>query len=174
MRKFSRILLVLTLVFSMTPQLQAACAPDACVGPCTYEEILYETKFTTNCIYWNWSGGASRVQLGTKWKAQFSSTGTLYQVQGTDVYSSMEMAFDFERVAGGTPGTERLVVDLMIGANVVETVDMFSPSDTSGYYTYNTGNYSLTAITTRFRYVPGVAPGNTVFRVDNVTLWGIY
>lgn len=174
MKLVSRTLLIVSLLVAIVPQAYATCEPDLTIDP-DYEEILFDTKFNGNCADWVKTGSATRTQVGSNWLIEFNGTGTLTQTQVAGNYTNgMYMAYTVY-VVPGTAGTERLYAEIVQGTQVQETVGIYSPSDTSPILFNNQiGNYSNTAVSVRFRFVPGASPGTTKFRVDNVQLWGYF
>jgi len=79
------------------------------------------------------------------------------------------------QVVVANPGTERLYLEILRNGTLVETIAVLYPTTSQTYY-YDTSidNYSNDVITMRFRYHNGAAPGNTIFRVDNATMFGFY
>lgn len=159
------------LVIMSTGSMYASCGPDNCVGPCTYEEIIWDTTFLGNCPQWVWSGSAHRVQVGSNWLAELYGNGNFSQTVTTYTYTHMDMAFDLS-IVKTNPGTEKLYVEIIRNTTIAETVAVIYPSATQTDYSFPIDNYSNEMINLRFRYKPGTAPGDTVFRIDNVVMFG--
>lgn len=163
---------IMLLVLSTLPSYADYCAPDTCLGPCNYEELLSDTKFSGTCPQWSWTSGTTqRVKIGSNWLAELSGTGSVSQTVSTNTYSEMDVAFQVY-VNSTTPTTARLYVEILRGSTLLETVAIIYPQSNTTYYSMYIGNYSNDNITMRFRYQPGTAPGGTVFRVDNATMYG--
>jgi hypothetical protein len=168
------LLIAFLLVVAITPRAHATCQPDESLSPTVYEEILFDTKFNGNCVDWVKTGSATRLQFGSDWEIEFDGTGTLTQTQVAGTYTDhMEMAFQLT-VVSGTPGTERLKLQIVQGNTVMEEVRELSPSSTSTTYYDDLDNYSDEAFSVRFKFEPGASPGTTKFRVDNVQVWGFF
>jgi len=174
MKIVSRTLLIVSLVLAITPGARASCQTDSTPAPNVYEEIMVDTKFNNNCIDWVKTGSATRNQVGSDWEIEFDGTGTLTQTQAAGTYTGgMTMAFQVT-VISGTPGTERLKLQIVQGTQVMEEVREISPSSSSDTYYDDIDNYSDEAISVRFKFEPGASPGTTKFRVDNVQVWGFF
>lgn len=175
-RVLASILLLMTMMTA--PTYADACGQDICLGPCNYEELLYDTKFNADpvtCPKWIWSGSAQRQKLTnpTNWVAKLYGSGDVTQTVSTGSYSAMDVAFQVT-ISSTTPGTERLYVEILRGSTVIETVAVIYPNATQTDYSMSIGNYSNDNIKMRFRYGVGAAPGNTIYRVDNATMFGGY
>jgi hypothetical protein len=168
-----RLIASLLLAIMSTASAYATCATDICLGPCTYEELLVDTKFSGNCGEWVRSNNVnlSRVQNGSNWLYELRGSGYLTQNVITNTYSSMDIGFDCF-IIKTNPGTERLYVEITRGTTVLETVAVIYPNATQTDYGMYIANYSDDVITVRFRYEPGSAPGDTKFRIDNAVLFG--
>lgn len=169
-----RFIASITLAILTTVPTYAGCFPDNCLGPCTYEELLVDTTFNSNCTEWKWTGSAHRITVGSNGLAELPGSGSVYQTVSTNSYASMSVAFDVA-ISGTTSGTERLYVEILRGFTILETVEVFYPNDASGTYNLPIGNYSNeTNLKMRFRYVSGTAPGNTVYRIDVAGMFGSF
>jgi hypothetical protein len=145
-----------------------------CLGPCNYEELLFDTRFSGNCPQWVWSNSnAHRVKIGTNWWAELTASSDVSQTVATGSYRAIQVHFDIE-IVPANPGTELLYVEIMRGSTLLETVAVIYPESTRTSYSAYLGNYSNDSITMRFRYAAGTAPGNTIFRVDNACMWGYF
>ena len=172
MRKtFKQVITMIMLAILTAAPTYASCGPDICLGPCNYEELLFDTRFSGNCPEWSWTGAAGRVKVGSNWLAELSGTGSVSQTVSTGDYSEMDVAFQVY-VNSTTPTTARLYVEILRGSTVLETVAIIYPQSNTTYYSMYIGNYSNDNITMRFRYQAGTNPGGTVFRVDNATMFG--
>ncbi len=167
--------LLLAIMTSASGSAYAAnCLPDNCVGPCNYEELLVDTRFSYDCPNWVKSNSKiHRVRVGTNWLMELSGIASLSQTVSTGSYVSMDMAFDVH-IIKTNPGTERLYVEIMRGSTVLETVAVIYPQSTQTLYSMYIENYSNDSIKIRFRYAGGAAPGDTVYRVDNATMFGYF
>ena len=174
MNVVSRTLLIAFLLVAITQRAHATCQTDTSVYPWMYEEILTDTKFSGNCADWVKTGSATRMQVGSNWLVEFDGTGTLTQTQTAGTYTNGMSAYFVVYVIAGTPGTERLHAQILQGSTVVETMDVISPADSSGGSEYPIGDYSNTEFSVRFKFEPGMSPGTTKFRVDNVQVWGFF
>ncbi|HEX6642509.1 MAG TPA: hypothetical protein VF215_15430 [Thermoanaerobaculia bacterium] len=173
--KPQRILASLLLLTMIVTPAYAGCGQDLCLGPCTYQELIYGTTFNTNCSQWVYSGtGNAWEKVGNNGWAKLVGTGDVSQTLAiTDSYSHMELAFDIPKVVS-SPGTERLYVEIVSNGSVVETVAVIYPNTSQVNFSAAIGNYSLQTVAIRFRYSAGATPGNTVFRVDNAAWFGYY
>lgn len=178
-RNQQRILASLLLLTMIVTPAYAGCGQDMCLGPCTYQELIYGTTFNTDCSVstpprWFYTGsGNAWEKIGTNGWAKLVATGDVSQTLGiSGSYSHMELAFDIPKVVS-SPGTERLYVEIVSNGSVVETVAVIYPNTSQVNFNVAIGNYSLQTVVIRFRYSAGATPGNTVFRVDNAA-WFAY
>jgi len=173
MRNMQRVFALMCISVMLAVHASASCGPDNCLGPCNYEELLWDTRFSGNCPQWNWSGSTRRVKIGTNWSAELYGSGSVDQTVTTNAYSSMSVAFDVQVVVGSV-GTERLYVEILRGSTILETVAVVYPTTSQTYYySVSIANYSNDVIAIRFRYNPSTAPGNTIFRIDNAVMFGM-
>jgi len=158
---------------------RASCAPDSCVSPCTYQELVSDTQFLQDCNLWSWDG-ASRVSYdnGYTYVAEFAATGGSL-TQDFSVPSNMNGAhsvgFGITINNNGTVGTERLQLKIINPSNgaILEWPATFFPGD-GGQYNFSVSNYSGQTIRIQMVIFSGHAPGNTTFDVGNVEYWANY
>ncbi len=157
------------------PSALGACNRQSCIGPCSYDPLVYNHTFNQVCDKWKTSGGVTITTTGGGYAT--IPSGTLYQdvlVSGsTSSYSSLSMTIWISSISGSSPGTERFrLAILTTGGSILETVDVFWPSDSAGQYDYDISNYSGQTIRVQVTRLDGSAPGNTTMVVDALEVWG--
>lgn len=168
-------ILFVTMILAGAPA-YAGCGQDMCLGPCSYQELLYSTTFNFNCPQWVYSGSANAWEkVGSNGWAKLAGAGDVRQtVPISGSFSHMSVGIDIVKVVS-TPGTERLYIEVVNNGLVAETIAVIYPNTSQLSYSVGIGNYqSYDSVQLRFRYEPGSAPGNTIFRVDNAAWWAYF
>jgi hypothetical protein len=149
----------------------AQCGPDACVGPCNYQEILNDTSFIYDCPDWVLGGYANRVYAGpgNGYYISMTAGSTLYQnvTVPTGYTFAHDVGITINVVNNGSPGTEHLslrVIRQSDGA-ILETIASFYPSSSSGTFSYAIGNYGGQNVRIEAVVNSGRLTGDTEFQV---------
>ncbi len=166
---------VLLAVWAAVPAF--ACTQGDCpIGPCVCFVENGDPGFSeTSCNLWQFSNGAERVEGA--WEDYYgelgSGTATIKQtLYGGTSSSSIDLYVEVDVITDGSPGTERLYVEIRsTSGTLLETLDIIDANESSGPRGYNTSGYTGSNVVLQFRRSPGVTDGSTEFRVDEVTLW---
>jgi hypothetical protein len=154
-----------------------SCGPESCVGPCTSQEILNDPTFIYGCPDWVLGGNASRVYAGAGLGYYISMIG------GSDLYQNVtppsgyagphEVGITITIIAGESPGTEHVMLRVVRQSDgaILENIATFFPSSSSGFYSYNIGNYTGQAV--RIEAIINTSPhnGDTEFQISGLRWW---
>ena len=157
-------------VILLTAPAYATCVPWE--GPPGVYARLNDPNFATSEC-WTFGGTAyhdSSNQVG----ALPSSTASISQSTSFsgESYSLYELVVDVDIITDGSPGSERLRLEVLNNVGqVIETIDIISVWDGPDDYYYVLNDYDGDDITIRARYDAGATPGGSVFTVDNFSIW---
>ena len=120
---------------------------------------------------WSFSGATYHDSANTKGVLPgFGTISQSHDFRG-EYWSIYDLVIDVTVVPGTSSGSERLRIDVVRGNGTLHTIATLSPSSPSGTYRYVVGDYDNQLINLRIRYIPGTSAGNTVFKIDNTSLW---
>src|SRR5436305_6567571 len=153
------------------------CGGDACVSPCVGQEILYDASFINDCPNWVLSGYADRIYAGpgNGYYISMTAGSGLHQdvTPPSGSHTAHQIGLTVNIVNNGSPGTERLTLKVVRQSDgaVLEVVDSIFPSDSSGTYYYNIGDYSGQAV--RIDASVNISPhtGDTDFQIQGLRWW---
>jgi hypothetical protein len=163
------------LVFAAVPAF-ASCVQGNCpIGPCVCFIETGDTSFSdTTCSLWQFTNGASRgLASGDYFGKLDSGNETVSQeVYGGSNGSQIELFVDIDVITDGSPGTERLFIEVRsTGGTLLETLDIVDATESTGFRDYMTSGFAGADVILTFRRSPGVTDGGTEFRVDNADFW---
>lgn len=167
---------VILAVFTAAPAFAQCYQGDCPIGPCVCFVENGDRSFSdTSCTLWQFSNGAARVlsdsdnyygELGSG-VAKIKQT-----VYGGNTGNSITLFVDVDVITGGSPGTERLYVEVRsTSGTLLETLDIIDANESTGPREYNTSGFAGNNVVLQFRRSTGVNDGDTEFRVDNVWFW---
>jgi len=150
------------------PAVYASCTRQSGpTGPPFSQALVYDYTFDdTNCSAWQVSG--SIYGPGGNGYVIFDAPGELYQDIVVDTsFSSYALSFDVT-IEGSSPGLEKLRIEVD-GVQLEE----LNGNSSSGRYDYDPiGDYDNSTVRIRI-YRPYTSfPGDTVFTVNWVEMWG--
>ena len=164
---WSKLAVVLVVAVMVNAPLYAQSCPNpgCTVGPpLCLDQLLYNPSFSASCA-WTAFGSAS---FGSGVATLTGNAGKVYQGITIGNYPGSTFQLDLDvTITGNSPGTERLVVEILQGLSVT-TIASIYPNSGNGRRQFNTNNYSNSSVTVRLRYDGGAAPGNTVFTVPDI------
>lgn len=157
-----------------SPQL-FACSTGGCFGyGCV--ELLNDVNFDQLCSDWGFSNGATLAGGGGgDYYAQLSGDDTGELVTQTVAVSSgvttqeLVVGLDINKTSAGS---ERLKVEIAYGSTIDVIDVIYANANSSGPFRYNISNYAGQTITVRFLVIAGASPGDTIFNVQTVELFG--
>ncbi len=171
----SAVAVLLLAVFPAVPVF--ACTQGDCpIGPCACFIENGDQEFSeTSCNLWQFSSGAARVEgpSDDHYGELASSTATIKQtIFGGGNGAQVDVFVDVDVIPNGTPGTERLYVEVRsTSGTLLETLDIIQANESSGTREYNTSGFGGNNVVLQFRRSPGVTDLDTEFRVDSVAYW---
>jgi len=138
--------------------------------PC--EQLVYNNSFNNeNCGAWVHTSWVSVVTAPSSYASFSGSSSSAWMYQSVFVptgYTSRTINVDIENRGSGS-STARLHVEIRSSTNVLlETLEIFSPTDADGFYQFTPANYGGSNVRVRFLYVPGATPGDAEFRLRYV------
>jgi hypothetical protein len=163
------VVVVLIGFFVHAPAIYASCTRQGTIGPPYSQPLIYDYTFDdTNCSAWANTGGVSAPN-GTGY-VEFTSPGFLNQQVVIDTsYSSYALSFDLT-VDGSSPGLEKLRI--WVDGVLIDELDGNSPSQRYDYDPI--GDYDNSTVNVAFQRTYTSFPGDTVFTLNWVEMWGRY
>lgn len=167
---------VILAVFTAVPAFAQCYQGDCPIGPCACFVENGDRLFSdTSCTLWQFSNGAVRDLSGGEYYGLLGSdNGTIKQtVFGGNTGNSIEVFVDVDVITDGSPGNERLYVEVRsTSGTLLETLDVIGAYESTGQRQYNTSGFDGNDVVLQFRRSPGpLNDGDTEFRVDNVWFW---
>ncbi len=176
MKKVQMLMVALALVVFAAVPAFASCVQGTCpLGPCACFIETGDTSFSdTSCSLWQFANGATRGLVSGNYFGKLDSgTETVSQeVYGGTNTSQIELFVDIDVITDGSPGTERLYIEVRsTGGTLLETLDIIDATESTGFRDYQTSGFTGANVVVLFRRSPGVNDGGTEFRVDNAEFW---
>ncbi|HEX2836320.1 MAG TPA: hypothetical protein VHW00_25170 [Thermoanaerobaculia bacterium] len=167
----SKFVVVLLVAITCNVPAYATCTRVECsfgpTIPC--DQIIWDNYFQD----WTCAWFKSNVTIVTSPSAyaQFTGSSSAWLLQEVYVptgYTTHEISVQIDN-NGSSNSTARLHVEVRTpSGDLLETLEIFSPTDADDLYRFNPADYSGDYVKVEFRYVPGNAPGNADFRVQYV------
>lgn len=166
----SKLLIVVMVALFANAPIASACVVPGCQlgGPYVCNQYIPNPELVHDCG-WNVTTTAGYVDLNGLTKQLYTSYIDIPATEAGDMEIYAEIA-----ITTTSPGTETLRVELVQGTGYthIARVDPVSPYYREMHIPIN-DSFKGQSFRVRFRYVPGIAPGGTTFRVEKAYLFAV-